>query len=291
MILRTFLGAIVSLLFSAGAFANTITFNFDVNIGTGTKPYAVYFAAWTNYNEQAQGYGKVLSRSSDGTLTFVQSNSTNQQASPQVIPCFKIGNDVANGDAVSLQFDDGQSYAGGVGYFFVAPSGPETPVCMPTTPGNGWFNVAPTDAAKLAAPGIYWNNGTSNTNPAISDVTSNIIPPYAFTEFSASKYDSIKSPKPELDIDSSQVDMVSFPINVKAGVVDTSKIPPPGTQGVGNNTDATTRDNLFASFVGEFSGSQISWSSLEQLINPPTSPTNPDFRIIPNQSIVLNTGK
>ena len=262
--------------------SNLVTYTFVDNTKLPKGDYKIYITGYSTTGGSKAGYGLVLSKDSSGNLTFVDANRVGgpvKNTSYPAYPCFPIGDNPAAGDAVSITFDSSSNYAssgslsGRLYYFITSSSGP---ACTPSIPGNGLFNVKPmTSDTGWTAPFVYYSNGTAMTGVNTSDVVSGAFPPWVFSE--------IGSSSTAMTIDASQVDMVSFPLNITVNNTATTA-PGPTSTGVGNNlsSEHVTQSSILTSFNTTFPSAP--WSSLQQ-------PVGSTFAVPgQNQYLLLNPG-
>ena len=225
-----------TLLFSLPAVADTVTFDILDRTGLTSGNYSVYVLGISTAGG-SDGNGLYLD--SDGKWKDVSSlpSGVNNQGSGK-IPCWEL-----NTDITQMVLDNSQTALSGRVYFMIETNDQKKDnalsVCEAYSDSNGYkgFNNSQTNGGIFT----FQDNGTGYTAPTTSQAIAGNFPAWVFVEVGGSATAAT--------IDASQVDFISFPINVLAYPSEDQPYAPSYLTGVGNSFDTDSNGSGFSNMA------------------------------------------
>lgn len=226
-LIPVFFALLLSLSFSLPVLADTVTFNIKDRSGLTPGDYSVYVLGISTAGG-SDGNGLYLEN--DGTWRNVSSLPPDvNSVGSGLIPCWELGTDISQ-----MKLDSSQTALSGRVYFMIVTESQKAngiSICQSYSNqkgykgfSNGYFTFSA--------------NGTAYKSPATSDVTDGNFPAWVFAEVGCG--DTAAT------IDTSQVDFVSFPINVLAFPEYQHPYDPSYLGGVGNSFDTESTGKGFS---------------------------------------------
>jgi len=228
-LIPVFFALLFSLSFSQPVLADTVTF--DIKDNTGLKPgdNSIYVVGISKTGG-SDGNGLYLEH--DGTWQNVTSLPPDvNNVGSGLIPCWELGKDISQ-----MTLDNSQTALSGRVYFMIVTDSQKAndglSVCQsyPNQEGYKGFNNNGAFA--------FTQNGTAYNGPTTSQVTGGTFPAWVFVEVGVGAKAAT--------IDTSQVDFVSFPINVLAFPKYQHTYDPSYLRGVGNSFDTDSSGKGFS---------------------------------------------
>lgn len=270
---RVLVGALAFFL-SLPSLAATVTFGFIDRTGLNAGTYSIYVLG---VSTAGGSDGKGLYLDSDGHWKDVSSLPDINTDQSGALPCWELGTDIH-----SMTLDNTQTGLSGRVYFMVATRIQQKrhgfAVCKPyKTSGFKAFSTS------LSSGGVFsfTDDGSGYVAPRPSDVTGGTFPAWVFAEVGGSANAAT--------IDASQVDFISFPLNVLAYPSERQTYAPSYIHGVGNSFDTASSDAGFSSMASVKTSFETYFSIADrykQLLT--TIPGNP--RRTTPQYIIQNPG-
>ena len=229
-LIPVFFALLFSLSFSQPVLADTVTF--DIKDNTGLKPgdNSIYVVGLSTAGG-SDGNGLYLEK--DGTwenVTSLPSDVINNVGSG-LIPCWELGKDISQ-----VTLDNSQTALSGRVYFMIVTDSQKA---------NGGLSICQDYRNQEGYKGFNNNgafsftlNGTKVKEPETSQVTGGTFPAWVFVEVGVGAEAAT--------IDISQVDFVSFPINVLAFPKYQHTYDPSYLRGVGNSFDTDSSGKGFS---------------------------------------------
>jgi len=259
------------------SFADTVTFKMIDRTGLKEGTYNVYVLGISTAGG-SDGKGRYLH--SDGLWKDVSAlpSEVNSNGSG-AIPCWELATDIEK-----MVLDNAQTELSGRVYFMVATTlqqkSSSLSVCKSDPNGSGFKSFT----SPLTKGGIFTfsDDGSNYVAPKPSDVTAGDFPAWVFAEVGGSATAAT--------IDVSQVDFMSFPMNVLSYPAEAQPYAPSYLHGVGNSFDTQLSDPGFSnmeaiktSFKEHFSTADTRYLELMSKV-----PGNPRRTV--QQYIVQNPG-
>lgn len=235
--IRGFIPGLFVLLFSLPAVADTVTFDILDRTGLISGNYSVYVLGISTAGG-SDGNGLYLEK--DGTWKDVSSlpKGVNNQGSGK-IPCWELTTDIKK-----MVLENSQTALSGRVYFMIETNNQQEnnnalSVCKayPNSKGYKGFN----NTLKNGGVFTFTDNGTKYAAPKSSLVIAGNFPAWVFVEVGGSATSAT--------IDASQVDFISFPINVLAYPAETQPYAPSYLTGVGNSFDTDSSKPGFSNMA------------------------------------------